>query len=34
MYNDNYLFGNVDMYNPLNNPLATDYEIMRYLGQD
>jgi len=34
MYNDSYLFGNVDMYNPLNNPFITDYEIMRYLEND
>ena len=33
MYNDSYLFGNVDMYNPLNDPHATTYEKMKYLGQ-
>jgi hypothetical protein len=33
MYNDSYLLDNVDKYNPLNYPLATDYEIMKYLGQ-
>ena len=33
MYNDSYLFGNVDMYNPLNDPYTTIYEKMKYLGQ-
>lgn len=33
MYNDSYLFGNVDMYNPLNDPRASTYEKMKYLGQ-
>jgi len=33
MYNDSYLFGKKDFYNPLNDPTKTDYQKMKYLGQ-
>lgn len=33
MYNDSYLVGNKNMYNPLNDATATTYEKMKYLGQ-